>query len=242
MLARYTKISQTGLSWLKVLVSALAIAVVSGCSSTSLSRVQTWDGEATGEVAVLKAPNQVRLREVNGRKVGNFLMDDLAIDYELLPGTNIVVFTHKTIWAKSGAIRDGESAVHVVETEPQQFVIDTRPGEVYRFDVPEVGTRQEAERFAANFSAELVSEDGTVVARSSPFEGYPQQQVAGQQAAGAAGVAGTAAVANGQPMGAPMPNYQGQGDNRLNTVDGLKVLWERASGEEKKEFLRWAFD
>ncbi|WP_328185568.1 DUF2057 family protein [Marinobacter sp. OP 3.4] len=238
MRARYVKVPQTGLNWLKLLVAALAIVVVSGCS-TGMSRVQTWDGEASGEVAVLKAPSDVKLREVNGKKVGNFLMDDIAIDYELLPGTNTVVFTHKTIWAKSESTEDGESNVHVVESAPQQFIIDTRPGEVYTFDIPEVTNRREAEQFAANFSAELMTEDGTVVARSEPFEGYPQQQVAGQQNAGGSG---QAAVVTGQPSGVPVPTTPGQGNNSVNTLDALKVLWERASGDEKREFLRWAFD
>lgn len=240
MLARYIKVPQTGLTRLKLLISVLVLVVVSGCSSTGMSRVQTWEGEASGEVAVLKAPSAVKLREVNGRKVGNFLMDDLAIDYELLPGTNTVVFTHKTIWAKSGVIRDGESAVHVVESAPQQLVIDTRPGEVYRFDIPEVTNRREAQQFAANFSAELVTDDGSVVARSEPFEGYPQQQVAEQQST--TGSAGQATVITGQPTGAPGQGYQGQGNNRVDTLDALKVLWERASGDEKREFLQWAFD
>lgn len=238
MRSRYVKVPRTGLTWLKQLGVALAIVVVSGCS-TGMSRVQTWDGEATGEVAVLKAPSDVKLREVNGKKVGNFLMDDIAIDYELLPGTNIVVFTHKTIWAKSQKADDGESNVYVVESAPQQFVIDTRPGEVYTFDIPEVTNRREAEQFAANFSAELMTEDGTVVARSEPFDGYPQQQVAGQQNANGAG---QAAVVTGQPSGMPVPTTPGQGSNRVNTLDALKVLWERASGDEKREFLRWAFD
>lgn len=240
MVARYIKVPKSGVTWLKVLVSALAIVVVSGCSSTGMSRVQTWEGEATGEAAVLKAPSSVKVREVNGRKVGNFLMDDLAIDYELLPGTNTVVFTHKTIWAKSSVIRDGESAVHVVESAPQQFVVDTRPGEVYRFDVPKMANRREAEQFSANFSAELVTEDGSVVARSEPFEGYPRQQVAGQPSAGGSG--NQAAVVTGRPMGTPLTGGQGQGDSRVDTLDALKVLWERASGDEKREFLRWAFD
>lgn len=236
MRARYVKVPQTGLNWLKLLVAALAIVVVSGCS-TGMSRVQTWDGEASGEVAVLKAPSDVKLREVNGKKVGNFLMDDIAIDYELLPGTNTVVFTHKTIWAKSESTEDGESNVHVVESAPQQFVIDTRPGEVYTFDIPEVTNRREAEQFAANFSAELMTEDGTVVARSEPFEGYPQQQVAGQQGNSRSG---QSTAATGQSTGVPVPG--GQGNNNVNTLDALKVLWERASGDEKREFLRWAFD
>ena len=44
MRARYVKVPRTGLTWLKLLVAALAIVVVSGCS-TGMSRVQTWDGK-----------------------------------------------------------------------------------------------------------------------------------------------------------------------------------------------------
>ena len=242
MLAMYIKVPRAGLKWLRRLVPVLAIVVVSGCSSTGMSRVQTWEGEASGDAAVLKAPSSVEVREVNGRKVGNFLMDDLAISYELLPGSNVVVFTHKTIWAKSGVVRNGESKVHVVESAPQQFVIDARPGEVYRFDVPEVTNRREAQQFAANFSAELITGDGSVVARSQPFEGYPQEQEPQVASQPSSDPAGQDAEVTGRPTGATMPNVQDEGGNRLETLDGLKVLWERASGDEKREFLRWAFD
>ncbi len=239
MYARLKKVSPVGFRHLVVL---LAVAVIAGCSSTG-ARIKTWDGSAApGGVAVLKAPSSVKVQEVNGRKVGNFLLDDLALDYELQPGQNIVVFTHKTIWAKTGQIRSGESAVHVVETEPQQVVIDARAGEEYRFDIPKVSNRREAERLAANFSVPVVSDSGTV-ARSQPFTGYPQQQ---PQTAGMVpqGVAGQTAVYPATEL-QPAPGYQGApggADSRIETLEALKMLWERASGDEKREFLRWAFD
>ncbi len=239
MYARLKKVYPVGLRQLVVL---LAVAVIAGCSSTG-ARIKTWDGSAApGGVAVLKAPSSIKVQEVNGRKVGNFLLDDLALDYELQPGQNIVVFTHKTIWAKTGQIRSGESAVHVVETGPQQVVIDARAGEEYRFDIPKVSNRREAERLAANFSVPVLSDNGTV-ARSQPFTGYPQQQsqTAGMAPQGEASQAAVYPAAGIQPS----PAYQsaaGGADSRVETLEALKMLWERASGDEKREFLRWAFD
>lgn len=238
MFARYMKVPRTGL---KLLVAMLAIAVISGCSSTSLTRVKTWEGESSGEVAVLRAPSTIKVREVNGNKVGNFLMEDLAIDYELQPGTNTIVFTHKTIWAKSGVVRDGESAVHVVETAPQQMEVDARPGETYRFDVPKVDSRREAERLASNFSVPLVTEGGNTVARSEAFKGYAERSVASGEGSGSGG---DQAGATDAPSSSGMPVVRGQGgsDSRVETLEAMKMLWERASGDEKREFLRWAFD
>ncbi|MGM0571474.1 MAG: DUF2057 family protein [Pseudomonadota bacterium] len=240
MFARLNKVSPVGL---KQLIVLLAVMVIAGCSSTGVSRVKTYDGgSSAGGVGVLKAPSTIKVQEVNGRKVGNFLLEDLALDYELQPGRNIVVFTHKTIWAKTGVVRDGESAVHVVETEHQQVVIDARAGEEYRFDIPKVNNRREAERFAADFSVAVVAEGGGTVARSQPFEGYPQEQ----QTAGAAQVVTPVPAQSSQsPDGQGAAAYQeGQGGagSRVETLEALKMLWERASGDEKREFLRWAFD
>ena len=91
MFARLKKLSPVGLRQLTVVLAIFAIA---GCSSTGVSRVKTYDGGSSiGGVAVLKAPSTIKVQEVNGREVGNFLLEDLALDYELQPGQNIVVFT-----------------------------------------------------------------------------------------------------------------------------------------------------
>jgi len=105
-------------------MALVAMVLLAGCSST-MSNVQTWEGGAvdSSQAAVLESPGEIRVQQVNGRKLGNFLMDDLALNYELLPGENQVVFTYKTIWAKSGVVRNGESKVHVVETAPQAVMI-----------------------------------------------------------------------------------------------------------------------
>ncbi|OEY66641.1 DUF2057 family protein [Marinobacter sp. X15-166B] len=194
--------------------------VVAGCSS-QLSRVQTWDGAAVdpARVAVLKAPAEIKVKEVNGKRVGNFLMDDLVLDYELLPGDNQIVFTYKTIWAKGGVVKNGESKVHVVETAPQQVTLVAQPGAMYRFEVPSPKNRQAAEAVIADFSGRVVDQSGATVATAQPHEARTE-------------------VARDQGRVTPAQSA----DNALDTLEGLKVLWQKASAEEKREFLTWAFE
>ena len=127
-------------------MALVAMALLAGCSST-MSNVQTWEGDAvdSSQAAVLESPGEIRVQQVNGRKLGNFLMDDLALNYELLPGGNQVVFTYKTIWAKSGVVRNGESKVHVVETAPQAVMINAQPGDTYRFSFEPPANKSDAE-------------------------------------------------------------------------------------------------
>jgi len=110
----------------------LLLLVLSGCAS-SVSVVETWEGnpDAAANAAVLKAPGEIVVTRVNGRTMSNFLMDDLALDYALLPGENEVVFVYKTIWAKSEVVRNGESKVHVIESKPQVARFDAAAGETY---------------------------------------------------------------------------------------------------------------
>ena len=112
------------------LLAVLASVVMAGCAS-SVARVDTWEGQlpATTKPAVLQAPGEIQVVSVNGRNMTNFLIEDLALDYGLLPGENEVVFRYKTIWAKSGVVRNGESKVHVIEcsTQVARFTASPRP-------------------------------------------------------------------------------------------------------------------
>lgn len=205
-------------------VAFAALFVLAGCSST-MSNVKTWDGEAdASQTAVLKAPSEIEVQQVNGLRLTNFLMDDLALDYELLPGKNQVVFTYKTIWAKSGVVRNGESKVHVVETAPQAVTIDAQPGETYRFSFDAPANRAEAEGFASDFSADIVNASGDVVASASAWDGRSDTE---------------SSVAR-------VPVGSGSGDSGNaedeSTLEELKALWGEASEEERRSFLRWAFE
>ncbi|NMT65498.1 DUF2057 family protein [Marinobacter orientalis] len=207
-------------------IALIAVLVFAGCSST-MSNVKTWEGDAdVSGTAVLKAPAEIDVLQVNGRRLTNFLMDDLALDFELLPGENQVVFTYKTIWAKSGVVRNGESKVHVIETAPQAVTIDAEPGETYRFSFEAPDSRSEAESFASDFSADIVNASGEAVASAKAWDGRSAERTA---------VALT-------PVGSRSDDSGNGGSEEAGTLEELKALWGEASEEERRSFLRWAFE
>lgn len=205
-------------------IALSALFILSACSST-MSNIKTWEGDAdASQTAILEAPSEIEVQQVNGRRLTNFLMEDLALDFELLPGENQVVFTYKTIWAKSGVVRNGESKVHVVETAPQAVNIDAQPGETYRFRFEPPATRGEAEAFASDFAADIVNASGEVIASASAWDGRS---------------AGESAVARA-PVGSGGSD-SGSGEDE-GTLEELKALWGEATEEERRSFLRWAFE
>lgn len=216
-----------------VLVLLLAGLVLSGCSH-SLTRVQTWDGEAVrdSEVAVLQAPSTVRVLSVNGREMSRFLVDDIAVEYQLLAGNTTVVFTYRTIWARPTGARAGEPRVDVVETSPQVLHFESRAGQVYRFELPEAGSRREAEDVAADFRASLVDAGGQRVADAEPWVGESAPAVAaGRPVVSRASVERIGRVESTAGSGGPG-----------TVLEQLKGLWGEASEQERRDFLRWAFE
>jgi uncharacterized protein YccT (UPF0319 family) len=212
-----------GVTRIRVALVAVVVMSLVGCAS-SVSVVETWEGNpaAASNAAMLEAPGEIRVTRVNGRVMTNFLMDDLALDYALLPGENEVVFVYKTIWAKSGVVRNGESKVHVIESQPQVVRFEAEAGETYRFDFDQPESRQEAEQEMPEFSAAIVSSAGMAVASSTVWDGEEQM------------------AASRTPIPAPTSDSTPvSGDNAL---EKLKTIWETASDEEKKAFLRWAFE
>lgn len=204
----------------------LLLLVLSGCAS-SVSVVETWEGnpDAAANAAVLKAPGEIVVTRVNGRTMSNFLMDDLALDYALLPGKNEVVFVYKTIWAKSEVVRNGESKVHVIESKPQVARFDAAAGETYAFEFEKPDSRAEAEQMLPQFSAAIVASSGQTVATSTDWD--PSQ---------AAAMARTPLPESAQASGSVE-----MGED-TTALDQLKAIWQTASEEEKKAFLRWAFE
>lgn len=203
-----------------VILASVLTALV-GCSS-GLSTIQTWESTADRpeSPALLASPSSIKVREVNARRMSSFIMDDLALEYELVPGRNEVVFTYKTIWAKNTVVDNGESKVHVVETPRQVFRFDAQPGATYRFDVEKPDRRAGAEALSENFTARLLDSESKVVAESSLW------------------------VAKEDQPRSPVPS---QTENRTTgeaatNLERLKSIWAETSEEEKREFLRWAFE
>lgn len=238
----------------KVLMLVVAVLGLAGCSG-ALKNVQTWEGPSANadQVGVLHAPANINVSSVNGKKMSNYLMEDLALDYELLPGENTVVFTHQTIWAKKTVVDNGESKVHVVKTDPQQVIINVKAGEDYTFAMAKPENKREAEQQVAHFEAKVIDGQKRQVAVARPYVvSSPQLPTlssapkAAGAAAGGAAVAATArtttATTTPAPTAASASAPAAPVENGLPTLEGLKVLWERASSEDKKNFLRWAFE
>ena len=206
------------------LLAVLISVVMVGCAST-VARVDTWEGQlpATTKPAVLQAPGEIQVVSVNGRNMTNFLIEDLALDYGLLPGENEVVFRYKTIWAKSGVVRNGESKVHVIESSNQVARFTASPDAVYGFEFDKPASRQEAETMMESFSAKIVAGNGTVVAVSEEWDGQ-SRLTDSRTPVPASGVESTG-----------LPQEGG-------TLEKLKAIWADASDEDKKAFLRWAFE
>ncbi|KPQ26842.1 MAG: putative protein conserved in bacteria (DUF2057) [Marinobacter excellens HL-55] len=215
--------SKCHVSRVSKLLALVLSFTLAGCAS-SLTRIDTWQGTpAEGQnPAVLKAPGEIKVVSVNGRSMTNFLMDDLALDYGLLPGENDVVFTYKTIWAKAGVVRNGESKVHTVVSELQRVSFEAQPGVVYQFELDKPSSRQEAEAMMADFSANIVSDTGEIAGRSELWDGNAMAEAARTPLSSSSGI--------------------GSSEVEGSALDRLKSLWSEASEEEKRTFLRWAFE
>ena len=248
-------------------VAVFSLIFLAGCSSTSL--VKTYDGPKVdvSRSAVLSTSGGIEILSVNGQEVKSYLMPQLDINYQILPGQNSVVFTHETLWAKSGKKEDGESNSELIVTEPMQMTFNAKAGEVYSFVFGHPENRAEATDFAKTFKATLVdssegfiaestlyakasaTEENKVVAVAAPVSVAPASASAGSSGAASSSVAGAAAV-TGASVGAVAassasaiavaPSAPSQG-GALPAIDALKVLWDSASTAEKKEFLKWAF-
>ena len=205
----------------KFAVLMMSVVLV-GCAS-SAARINTWEGspQEAANPAVLKAPGAIQVKSVNGQNMTTYLIDDLALDYGLLPGKNEVVFTYKTIWAKSGVVENGESKVHTIESEPQVVRFDAEAGTTYQFAYEEPSNRREAEAMMDSFSADIVTAGGENVASSTQWDGQSIFRTARTPIPQATGE-------NGAPAG--------------STLDQLKSIWADATEEEKRAFLRWAFE
>ncbi|MBK1874687.1 MULTISPECIES: DUF2057 family protein [Marinobacter] len=202
--------------------ASLLLTTLVGCSM-AVTKLETWEGEPAGaeNAAVLKAPGVIHVSQVNGREMKSYLMDDLALDYALLPGENEVVFTYKTIWAKSGVVDNGESKVHVIESKPQVVRFEASPDAIYQFEFSKPESRKQAEKEMPEFSAAIVGAEGAALAYSTNWSPADSPR------------------ADRAPM---LSDGNAVADDGVDALSRLKSVWETASDEDKKAFLRWAFE
>ncbi|WLQ14039.1 DUF2057 domain-containing protein [Hahella aquimaris] len=235
-------------SWLQSsLVVALAVAI-SACGTTRA--IKTYDGQTLGDgqVAKVMAPAEIELLEIDGVSQKSFLLENINLTYDILPGQRTLVYRYTSIWAKTRESDDSD-AEHVdkVVSDRFQVTVDMQPGQVYTFGFNKPDSKREAEAFARAPEIALVDSANRVVANSGPYQ--PAVVAATQPTVTQPSAVGT--VRANSPVVTPSQPTQGvqapanaavsPSDAGISRIEALKVLWEKASAEEKKQFLRWAF-
>ena len=233
-------------------VMATIMGLLSGCSASPT--VRTWDGPSrdSSQLAVLHAPENVKLLSVDGKSMDSYLLQDLAVDYTLLPGSHVLVYKYRSIWATHGNPGSGNSRVDVVESAPRQSTLNAVAGAEYHFSFTDAEDKSGAQQLAESFSPVLVNQNDNVVARAQTYEAG--SQVATTTNAPDSGVTGPAPMPvvpqSASTTSAPMANAGSAAapsapaampGNDLPTLDAMKMLWKQASSEDKKAFLKWAF-
>lgn len=212
---------------IKILSVLFISLVVVACSSGTIVKTYEGDSMAKEQVAVLTAPENISLISVNGKKVPKYLLSSINVNYGLKPGTNVVVFGYESVWAIPGKTEDGQRS-ELAESGPKEVVIDAVAGAQYNFQFTEAENIREARELAQNFKAEIVDANKTIVASSTDTGVYapPVEKSANAILSRVAADSGSA----------------DDSSNKLPTLEGLKVLWKNASADDKKEFLKWAFE
>ncbi|AZZ94378.1 DUF2057 domain-containing protein [Hahella sp. KA22] len=234
-------------SWLRSsLVVALAIAI-SACGTTRA--IKTYDGQTLGDgqVAKVMAPAEIELLEIDGVSQKNFLLENIDLTYDILPGQRTLVYRYASIWAKPRQSDDGNAEhVDTVATDRLQVTVDMKPGQVYTFSYDKPDNKREAAVFVRNPKIALVDSANRTIAVGGAYQPVvvaATQPSATQPSATATAATVSPSVAAVQPGQSAVQNNVSAlpSDAGISRIEALKVLWEKASAEEKKQFLHWAF-
>lgn len=219
----------------------MCVVFLSGCSASSRI-VRTYDGEplAADQVARLLVPSDIKLMEVDGVAQKEYLLDNLALTYELKPGPHRLVYRYTAIWSKPGGGEDAPK-VDVIESSPRQVEFVFKPGVDYTLSFERPESRAQAFAMAPRFSASLADVGGRTLVRDQAYQAPVVALAAAGVSAAQGAPSAVAPLAGGSPDAAAGGVLSGPATGGLPRLDALKLLWEQASPEDKKEFLRWAF-
>lgn len=215
------------MSLLRFVMVLMCGFLVSACSNSKL--VKTYEGEtiAKEQLATLMVGENLQLISVNGRPVPEYLLSNIEVNYGLKPGLNKLVFQYESVWAKARLGQD-DSRAEAVVSERRQADVTVAAGELLSFRYQKASNIREAKALAATFEAEIIDQHGEVIAQSGDVVKQAEPEVLVSTALGSA--------TNNASL-----SSVGQLDNALPTLDAMKLLWEKTSAEDKKSFLKWAF-
>jgi hypothetical protein len=229
-------------------IGLVSLLTLGGCSASSMI-VRSYDGDAlpSQQVARVVVPADIKLESIDGKEQKQYLLDSLALTYEMLPGSHTLVYRYSEIWAKPPGGPD-EAKVETVESGLRQLAHDFKAGDNYELTFSRPKDRMAAKAATGAFSAWLVTVDGKKQASDTayvPSAPVPQGGSPMTTAAVVAPVvvapavaATVAPTAGGAIPAKPAPASSTSGLSRL---DALKALWSDTSAEDKKAFLQWAF-
>lgn len=221
------------------LVWGVMVLILGGCSANSMI-VRNYDGGAlpAQQVAQVVVPEEITLEMIDGKEQKKFLLDNLALTYELLPGTHSLVYRYSEIWAKPPGSTD-ESKVDVVESGLRELAFDFKAGEHYELTFDRPADRIAAKAAANHFSARLVTTDGKVKVADANY--VPVTPVVSESAGVAAATVGASAAVVTTSAAAAPAVVSAPSTSGLSRLEALKTLWGETSAEDKKAFLQWAF-
>lgn len=248
------------LRFARIFIITLSLVMVACSSSQRI--VKTYEGETLpdDQLAKLKAPEDVEIVEIDGVAQKTYLLDNLSLTYSLLPGEHTITYRYSSIWSRRKKSDDAdEPSVDVIKSDLQQVTMLFQPGQSYSFRFPRPANKREAAVLAPDFTAAIVDSTGSQVAEGIPFTAGA---TIGTVADAGSGFMDQGEVGGGPETTPPLNDRTSQlatenaGSTKdtaanpqklppveagFSRLDAIKVLWSRATADEKKEFLRWAF-
>lgn len=217
------------MTFLRLMIASFGLVSLMACSGKPIKVYEGAALEDEQEVMLIAGGN-IEVTHIDGKKMKQYLLSNVETRYALSPGKHEVVFNYTSVWAKPKAGPDGEKA-ELVESGPQVMEFDVAAGTLLSFEFAELDNLRQAREFADNFSAFLKDQSGEAVAVSKAFEGQIDEsgQIASTAATQAAKASDVVAASSTQV------------DQSLPALEAMKLLWDKATAEDKKTFLKWAF-
>ena len=212
----------------RLLILMFSLTIVA-CSSNKI--VKTYDGKALANesIAILNAPENITVLSVNGNDVQQYLLSNLAVNYGLKPGDNLVVFKYESIWSKVKRDEESGSRVDVVESEPLEVLIQAIAGADYNFNFVPAKNIREAKELADDFSVQILDKNKNLVAESVALNTYLSKK------------ASLAQEEKKMFREDEVKEKHNINAGNITVLESLKEIWPTASADEKKAFLVWVF-
>ena len=207
---------------LRGILLLVAVAMMSACTGKP---VKTYEGDALPDqdLAILTANEGIEIVQIDAKKMKTYMLSNIETMYALTPGKHRVVFNYTSVWSVLPQGPDSPRS-ELVESPAQVVDIEVKAGDSLSFEFGEVENVREARAFAERFTANVVDSQGNVLATSDLYVAQTEEEVAKQIAGSGAQVGHLESKAAGLPP-----------------LEAMKVIWEGASAEDKKAFLKWAF-